>query len=267
MDDIIDFYTQHPDEERLSQGWGMLEFARSKDIVLRHLPKGSRTVLDVGGGTGVYTEWLGDLGYEAHLIDITPSHIEFARSNRMCVASAQVGDARSLSWQDSSADAVLLFGPMYHLVERSDRARALGEARRVLRPGGMVFVAAVCRFAPLITSLLEGFFDDPAFYSVLMQDLDNGQHRNTTGDARRFTTAYFHRPEQLVDEVQAAGFQLVDFVPVEGPCWLAMGSRTAFSTCWSDPRRRAKLLDLALAVEHDPMALALSPHLIAVGRA
>src|SRR5262249_27817576 len=153
MDDVIRFYTEHSDEERLFQGWGMLEFARSKEIVLRNLTRHARTILDVGGGTGVYAEWLGELGYDSHVIDITPSHIATAKSKRKHVASAEVGDARNLSWQDDSADAVLLFGPLYHLTGSSSRSRALREARRVLRPGGLVFASAICRFAPLLASL------------------------------------------------------------------------------------------------------------------
>src|SRR5260370_12467180 len=96
MEDVISFYSEHSDDERLSRGWGLLELARSKEIVLRHLPVSGSTILDVGGGTGVYTEWLGELGYEAHLIDITPAHISFARSNRTRIASAEIGDARDL---------------------------------------------------------------------------------------------------------------------------------------------------------------------------
>ncbi len=267
MQDIVRFYTEHPDEERLSFGWGPLEFARTQEIVGRYLGEGARTILDVGGGTGVYAEWLGELGHTAHLIDLVAGHVEMARARRQKIASAEVGDARCLAHADASVDAVLLLGPLYHIVELPERVLALREARRVLRPGGLVFAAAICRFAPLLGSLVEGFFDDAAFAPVLARDLVDGQHRNTTGNPRRFTTAYFHRPEELVEEVREAGFELVDCLAVEGPCWLAMGSRDGFEECWRDPRRRASLLELARAVERDPMALAASPHILAVGRA
>jgi ubiquinone/menaquinone biosynthesis C-methylase UbiE len=266
QESIIGFYSEHSEEDRLSSGWGSLEFARTTEILLRHLGGGRQTILDVGGGTGVYAEWLAERGHEAHLIDITPSHIASAQSNRKRIASARIGDARHLDWPDDSVDAVLLLGPLYHLVDAADRARALAEGRRVLRPGGVAFVAAICRFAPLLGSLVEGFFDDPAFRGILQRDLSDGQHQNTTGDPRRFTTAYFHRPENLVAEVLKAGFDLVECLPVEGPCWLASGSERGFMECWSDPERRESLLELARAVERDPMALAVSPHILAVVR-
>ena len=263
---VIRFYTENPDEDRLSQGWGALEFERSKEIILRYVSGAAITALDVGGGTGVYASWLAELGHEVHLVDVTPAQIAFARANRRQIRSAEIGDARKLSWPDRSVDVVLLLGPLYHLPEPQDRNRALVEARRVLRPGGVAFVAAICRFAPLLASLIEGFFDNPEFYEILCRDLQEGQHRNTTGDPRRFTTAYFHRPEELVAEMRQAGFDGVDLLPIEGPCWLANGSQTAFGEAWSRPDRREKLLAIARSVERDSMALALSPHILGIGR-
>lgn len=218
---VIQYYSDQPEGDRLSSGLGLLEFARSKEIIAR------------------YAEWVGEVGHVAHLIDLAPAHI----------------------------DAVLLLGSLYHLVEREDRVQALREARRVTRRGGWVFAAATCRFAPLLGALVEGFFDDPAFAPVLARDLVDGQHRNTTGDPRRFTTAYFHRPEELLQEAADAGLAVVECLAIEGPCWLAGGSRTAFEECWSEPRRRAALLELARSVERDRMALSASPHVMVVARA
>ena len=133
------------------------------------------------------------------------------------LASAQVADARSLPFADASADAVLMLGPLYHLTEREDRLRALGEALRVLRPGGVVFAAAISRFASLVDGLRGSLFDDPAFASVVERDLAYGQHRNDTGDARYFTTAFFHHPAELAEEIAGSGLTLVDLFAVEGP--------------------------------------------------
>jgi len=262
---VIRFYTENPDEDRLSRGWGLLELERSKEIILRYISGGQKTVLDVGGGTGVYATWLAELGHEVHLVDITPAHIAFARTHRKQIRSAEIGDARKLSWPDGSVDVVLLLGPLYHLPEPRDRNRALAEARRILRPGGVAFVAAICRFAPLLASLIDGYFDDPGFYGILLRDLEDGQHRNTTGDPSRFTTAYFHRPEELAAEMRQAGFNSIQVLPIEGPCWLANGSQLNFGESWSKPDRREKLLALARIVELDSMALALSPHILGIG--
>lgn len=205
-------------------GWGLLEFTRTQEIVCRYLPPPPAVIVDVGGGAGPYSEWLGGLGYETHLVDLVPSHVDAARRNAH-IASAQTGDARRLPFDNAFADAALLFGPLYHLTEERDRIACLQDARRVLRPGGLIFAAGICRFAPLLASLVTGIFDDPAFLPVLVRDLESGQHRNTTGDPRRFTTAFFHRPEDQTRELLAAGFRLIEQVPVEGSAWLACGRK------------------------------------------
>ena len=136
------------------------------------------------------------------------------------LAGATVGDARQLDRPDASVDAVLLLGPMYHLTDRDDRVQALGEARRVLRPGGVVAAAAISRFASTMDGLLRGYLDDPAFEAIVERDVRDGQHRNPTGNPRWFTTAYFHLPEELSGEIAEAGLRLDALMAVEGPAWM-----------------------------------------------
>ena len=106
---------------------------------------------------------------------------------------------------DASADIVLLLGPLYHLVEREDRIAALREAKRILRPAGTVFAAGISRFAPAIDGIVEDLIADPVFRRIVERDLTDGQHRNPTLNPRYFTTAYFHRPEDLLRETEEAG--------------------------------------------------------------
>src|SRR5262245_20082643 len=131
--------------DRLTRGAGRLEFVRTQEIIRRHLPPAPLTILDVGGGAGVHAEWLADDGHTVHVIDPMENHVaaarRLARPGRQI--TAEVGDARRLAAEDDRADAALLLGPLYHPTERADRVRALSEARRVVRPGGFVFVAAI----------------------------------------------------------------------------------------------------------------------------
>src|SRR5205807_874579 len=116
-------------------------------------------VLDVGGGPGAYAEWLADVGYDVKLVDALPLHVEQARHRAAGRFIAEEGDARSLPEKDDSYDVVLLLGPLYHLVERGERLGALAEARRVLRPRGLLAAAAISRFGSLLDAFLRGMLD------------------------------------------------------------------------------------------------------------
>ena len=262
-DDIQRFYQAGLEGGRLLEGSGVIELARTQDILERYLPAPPARVLDVGGGTGVYARWLAGRGYEVHLVDQSPRHIEEARAQPgPALASARMGDARRLEESDASADVVLLLGPLYHLVERDDRVRALAEARRVVRAGGMVVAAAIARHASLLAGLFHGLVDDPAFLRILERDLREGQHRNPTSRLEYFTTAYFHLPAELGEEARDAGLAVDAVLAVEGPAWMMPD----WEARWRDESRRRQLLDLLQRVETDPAVLGMSAHLLLVAR-
>jgi SAM-dependent methyltransferase len=259
--EIHRFYEAGLEGGRLLEGPGRIELERTQDVLLRHLPPPPARVLDVGGGTGVYARWLTSLGYEVHLLDPVARHVEEARAHAgPPLASVAIGDARKLEDADASADAVLLLGPLYHLVDREDRVRALVEAGRVVRPGGVIVAAAISRYASLLDGLFRGLVDDPAFVAILDRDLREGQHRNPTGRLDYFTTAYFHLPAALGDEARAAGLLVDGVVAVEGPAWLIPD----LDERWRDAHRRGALMDMLRRLEGDPVALSMSAHLLLV---
>ncbi|HET7747752.1 MAG TPA: hypothetical protein VFK81_00105, partial [Terriglobales bacterium] len=62
MREVLAHYEATPEEGRLKTGWGVLELARTQELILRHLPPPPCRILDVGGGTGVYSYWLAERG-------------------------------------------------------------------------------------------------------------------------------------------------------------------------------------------------------------
>ena len=262
---IAAHYASGYEADRLHRGAGQLDRERSRELLGRFLPPAPAAVLDVGGGPGGHACWLAARGYQVHLLDLTPLHVALARqaSSRQPqapLASTEVGDARALPWGPATADAVVLFGPLYHLTDRADRLQALREAHRVLRPGGALLAAAISRFASALDGLCRGFLKDPQFAEIVRRDLADGQHRNPTGRPEYFMDTFFHHPDELQGEVAEAGFAAARVYGVEGPGWLVSG----FDAWWENGEYRDRLLQLARALEAEPSLSGASAHLMAV---
>lgn len=258
MDEEIRAYYEGTgiERERLTRGYSRLEFARTKELLERHLLPPPAAVLDVGGGPGAYADWLATRGYDVRLVDPVSLHVEQAAALAAGRFAVTLGEARQLKEEDESYDAVLLLGPLYHLTEEKDRLSALREARRVLKPGGVVAAAAISRFASLLDGAYAGYLDDPEFSAIVERDLADGQHRSP-GGAEFFTTAYFHRPEELRAELENATLEVTGLFGVEGPGWLLVRD---------DADLPEALLRVARELEQEPSTIGTSAHLLAFAR-
>jgi SAM-dependent methyltransferase len=254
--DILEYYDRGDEQDRLTAA-NRLELLRTQELLERCLPPAPAAILDVGGGPGVYAAWLSERGYDVVLIDPVPLHVEQARA-RGC-PEARIGDARALDRPDRSADAVLVMGPLYHLVDRDERLQAWREAARVVRPGGVVVAALISRFSAVIDGVVRDFMLDPAIGEPIRRCTETGI---LYAPRVAFTTAYFHRPDEIAAEVHDAGLELDAVYGIEGPGeWMA-----DLDVRLDDPARRAALLELARAVETEPSVLGASAHLLAVAR-
>jgi SAM-dependent methyltransferase len=262
--DVLEHYLLAEERDRLDSPLGQVEFERTREILDRHLPPPPAVVADIGGGPGRYALWLAETGHRVLHRDLVSLHIEqlaAEAAERGLDVETAVADARSLGLPDASVDAVLLLGPMYHLTQRPDRLRALGEARRILRPGGMGFVAAISRWAPRLHGGVaqrldlefEGFAEAVALVERTgrMPPIFPGSF-----------AGYCHRPGQLRSEIASAGFDVLDLVAVEGLAFALPDLEERMA----DPGGRAVILDAARALEHVPELLGLGPHLLATAR-
>jgi ubiquinone/menaquinone biosynthesis C-methylase UbiE len=254
--DILSYYNEGREQDRL-RSTCRLEFLRTQELLLRHLPTPPASVVDIGGGAGIHAVPLQERGFDVTLIDPVDLHIQQARAAGVRVAA--LGDARHLQLKDESADATLLLGPLYHLTDTRDRIRALKEARRVTRPGGTFVGACISRFASTYDGVVRSFLIDPEFEAIVEHDLAAGQHRNPTRRTGWFTTAFFHRPEDFAAEVADAGWSNVAIVAVEGPG--AFGDEDYWL---QDSSRQDALLRAIRRVESEPTLLGASPHLLAI---
>ncbi len=254
--DILAHYNEGGEQVRLTS-LGRLEFLRTQELLHRYLPRPPASILDIGGGAGIHAVPLISDGFDVTLIDPVRLHVDQARAAG--VTNAIVGDARSLQVDDDVADASLLLGPLYHLTEEEDRVAALREARRVTRSGGLLAAASISRFASTYDGIALRYLSDPQFETIVEDDLAEGRHRNPTGHSGWFTTAYFHRPDELVREISEAGWSDAFVVAVEGP------GIFADSNYWlNDDERRAILMRAIRRVESEPSIIGASPHLLAI---
>jgi ubiquinone/menaquinone biosynthesis C-methylase UbiE len=265
--EVLEHYDSGYESKRLLGGSSRIELVRTQELILRYVPLPPAVIFDVGGGPGIYAFWLAKQGYEVHLVDAHPLHVELARQASQAqpdapLAEITIGDARSLKRPDTSVDVVLLLGPLYHLTEHSDRLKALREAHRILRPGGILFVVGISRFTSALDGLRQGFLEDPAFVQIVERDLTDGQHRNPQNHLDYFTTAFFHDPKELETEVEESGFQYEKTLPIEGPLWLSSYVTGHFN----DLGRRELYLMLMRRLEEEPSLLGVSAHLLVVAR-
>ena len=262
--EAYNFYENGAEIGRLERGIGKLEAARAKELLLRWLPE-QATIYDIGGGVGYYANWLAGLGHKVTMLELAPAAVEYAKSHQTFPYTALAGDARYLPFPDHSASAVLLMGPLYHLLEKEDRLQTLREACRVLAPGGVVAAAGISAFSSLTWALTvygekNNFLDDPVYWNMISGEVLTGEHHRPPEYPNFIAQAYFHRPEELKREVEEAGFQRAGVFPLEGCAWLT----PRFEEKWADPASRERLLNAVRLTENDPSLLGISPHFLCI---
>ncbi len=140
LSNIEKHYNKHPEDLRLQRRHGIVEFETTMYHLRRFLHPGDR-LLDIGAGTGRYTSALMAEGYEVKAVELVRRNINVFLE-REPTADVVQGDARHMPFlPTASADVTLLLGPLYHLIGDEEKLKALAEAKRVTKPGGIIFVA------------------------------------------------------------------------------------------------------------------------------
>lgn len=258
------YYDLGGEELRLSSGPGRLELKRTQELLERHLPSPPARLADIGSGPGVYSLWLAERGYDVTARDLMPLHVAQLRDaveERGLTVHAAVSDARRLDLPDATVDAVLLFGPLYHLQERAGRVQALREAARVVVPGGVVLVVAISRWAVVLDGLLRLRLGEtrPEVATLVDQVVQSG--RLDPLDPSGFS-GYCHRPAELQAEVAEAGLVETAVVSIEGAG--AYLSTADLEERWASPPAREAVLDVARRLEAVPELAGMGSHLMLV---
>ena len=140
---VTNFYTGYDEEARLTTRPGLVEFLTTMRYIEKYLPDGAK-VLEVGAGTGRYSRTIADMGHKVEAVELVQYNIEIFRQAIIPGQDIKItqGNALDLSmFGDSIFDLTLVLGPLYHLYTPEDKHKAISEALRVTKPGGVVFAA------------------------------------------------------------------------------------------------------------------------------
>lgn len=205
------YYNKFCEEKRLTRRHGYVEFVTSMKYIHKYLEgmEGAK-ILDVGAGTGRYSVQLAEEGYDVTAVELVNYNLGILKSKGSSVKAYQ-GTALNLSrFAEESFDMTLVFGPMYHLYEFKDKVKALEEAKRVTKTGGVILVAYCMNEYSILT---YGFKENH-----ILESMKNGK-----------VSADFHvvsEPEDLYDYVRiedidavraAAGLERIQLISADGP--------------------------------------------------
>lgn len=198
---VSGFYDQSDEDGRLRRSrHGQLEYATTMSYIHRYADKQSK-ILEVGAGTGRYSIALAKEGMKVTAVELVESNLAVLRENSRGIDNVESyqGDATDLGrFADDTYDVTLLFGPMYHLYEPDEVNRAIDEAIRVTKPGGVILFAFISVYAIMYANYLSG-------------NWAAGQEENFTADYQ-----VRHFKEQLFTGYDVIEFeQLFDEKPVE----------------------------------------------------
>ena len=140
---LKEFYNQYDEDNRLTSKHGMVEFITTMKYVKKYLKSDSR-IMEIGAATGRYSHTLAQQGYKVDAVELLEHNIEIFKQNTKPNESVTItqGNAMDLSaFESDSYDITLLLGPMYHLFTEEEQLKALSEAIRVTKKGGVIFTA------------------------------------------------------------------------------------------------------------------------------
>lgn len=163
-ENLVKYYNKFNEDKRLNTKHGQIEFRTAIYYIDKYI-KPNDKILDIGAGTGKYSIYYSNKGYDVTAVELVKHNLKVIEKNNKDIKCI-LGNAIVLSkLPDNSYDITLLFGPMYHLISYEDKLKALMEAKRVTKKNGYIFISYCMNEYALIT---HGFIDNN-----IISEIDN----------------------------------------------------------------------------------------------
>ena len=214
---LDEHYNKFNEDKRLLRRHGQVEFLTSMRYINKYIEiiRDNRDnkdikILDIGAGTGGYSIPLDNMGYDVSAVELVKYNVGILKSKNSNIKAYQGNALKLKKFENDCFDIVLLFGPMYHLFAKEDKVKALLEAKRVLKPGGVILVAYLMNDYSIIR---HGFMENFISECVKNNQVDEEfRVRNSEEDLYDYITI------MDIDELnEKAGLSRIQIIASTGP--------------------------------------------------
>ena len=173
-ENLINYYNKFNEDKRLTHKHGIVEYETTMKYIKEYLKNmNNPKIIDIGAGTGKYSVALANEGYDVTAVELVKHNLMTLKAKNSPV-KAYLGNAINLAkFKDNSFDMVLLFGPLYHLISKEDKLKALMEAKRIVKEDGLILVSYYMNEYAIIT---HGFKDNNILDAIKNKEIDDTFH-------------------------------------------------------------------------------------------
>jgi len=274
MNEVEQYYDKQALLEWQREDRHPTEFAVTRRVMKDYLPPAPAEVLDVGGGPGKFAIALTGWGYSVTLVDLSQGNLALAKEKateaEVSLSGYIYANALDLSClRDRQYDAILLMGPLYHLLDVEERRQAVEQALFHLKPGGVIFPSFITRFSPLRDASWRIPLLPQTDMEYTYHLLETGRHDRPDPGGTGFTRAYFAHPDEILPLMESTGVQTLDLVGVAGVVSGHEAATKQLVACAAtDPVAASAWeiwVDLNYRMGHEPSLRGASDHLLYVG--
>ncbi len=207
-ENLITYYNKFNEDKRLNTRHGKVEFITSIKYIEKYLKSDSK-IIDIGAGTGKYSIYLSNKGYDVTAVELVKHNLRMIEKNSS--VKAYLGNALDLSkFEDNSFDITILFGPMYHLISKNEKIKALEEAKRITKKNGYIFIQYCMNDYAVI---MHGFIDNNILKSKCENKIDDNYHVISNNK-----DLYSYVRLEEIDELnKIVGLKRIKIINTDGP--------------------------------------------------